>query len=98
MGKFLIFKHMDIHGTQYFVDEIQVKEFFRLFVSYFPFTVQYVITSVTDQNMEYIGWRRNILMTKLLLKKTITPKGIVKDFYGNISPISSKTHSLDVCF
>ena len=76
MGKYYIFKHLDIPGTEYFVDEIQVKEFLRFFVTYFPFTVQYVITSVTDPNMEYIGWRRNILMAKLLLKKTITPKGI----------------------
>ncbi len=76
MGKYSIFNHLDIPGTDYFMDEIQVKEFLRFFVTYLPFTEQYVITSVTDQNMEYIGWRRNILMAKLLLKKTITPKGI----------------------
>jgi hypothetical protein len=56
------------------------KEFLRVFVNCFPFTVRYVITSVTDQNMELIGWRRIILMAKPLLKKTITPKG-----YQNLS-------------
>jgi hypothetical protein len=50
VGKFSILKLLDIPGTEQFLwMRSKQKEFFRLLNTCLPFTVQYVITSVTDQ-------------------------------------------------